>query len=304
MPPASVGFRAACQAEASSRLGFPQNTAVEILRYGGYVGSVVRGLPVAARLMDLARIEIAACEERGDSFSSGTVYFADQLLSGKGRFQRSWHAPEGGVWMTLVLVNTLLPESTTLLSLAAGVACCEAVRYFGVDACVKWVNDIHVQGRKVAGILAETYVGPMYGEEYILLGIGLNVNNLDFPAELSHTAGSMAMFGEGQFNLEAVRQQLLVKLAWNIGLLHYEEQRRLQEGDLDHGAVASHPLLASWRRVSDTLGKTVCFGFNLFEKIQYTATAVDIDSFGRLHLQLPDGSVVVENAGEIAYVER
>ncbi len=299
----SIELQNAIRSEALTRTDFPRKSADAILRYGSYIGSNIEHLDSTERLMDLAREHILAYEKKGISFPSGYVYCADQLLSGKGRFLRSWHAPKGGVWMTIVLVNTLLPESSVLLPLAAGAACCEAVRYFGIAASVKWVNDIHVQGKKIGGILAETYTGPVYGEEYILLGIGLNVNNRDFPAELQAAAGSMSMYGQ-DLDLDAVRLQLLVKLAWNIGLLHYEEDNRLGLGGMDQDNAVSHPLISSWRTLSDTLGKVVHFGFNAIEKIQYSAKVVDIDNLGRLVMELPDGTTVTENSGEIIYAKQ
>lgn len=300
-----LGLQSAIRAEALARPDFSRESADTILRYGSYIGSSFEHLEATERLMDHAREQIALYETSGKSYPSGFVYSADQLFSSKGRFQRSWHAPEGGIWIALVLVNTLLPESSTLIPLAAGAACCEAVRCFGVAASVKWVNDVHVQGKKIAGILTECFTGPVFGEEYIIVGIGLNVNNQVFPAELEGTAASMSMFGPGTFDLEAVRRQLLAKLAWNIGLLHYEEERRLRAGDLEqNGATsATHPLIASWRRLSDTLGKHIHFGFNVIEKIHYSAKVIDIDNFGRLVMRLPDGVTITENSGEILYVK-
>jgi BirA family biotin operon repressor/biotin-[acetyl-CoA-carboxylase] ligase len=254
--------------------------------------------------MNHAREHIVAYERQEISYPSGYVYSADQLFSGKGRFLRSWHAPKGGAWFTLVLVNTLLPDSASLLPLAAGVACCEAVRYFGIEASVKWVNDVHVQGKKIAGILAETFTGPVHGEEYVLLGIGLNVNNQDFPPELQATAGSMSMYRQDLLDLDEVRLQLLVKLAWNIGLLHYEEDKQLRSGDSGQECAAGHPLIAAWRSLSDSPGRDVHFGFNVVDKVHYSARVVDIDNCGRLIMKLPDGTIVTENSGEIVYAKK
>lgn len=293
----------AIRAEASVRSGFSRESAETILRYGSYIGSTIEHFDSTDRLMNYARTQITTYENSGVSYPSGYVYSANSLLSSKGRFLRAWHAPEGGVWITLVLVNTLLPESSVLLPLAAGMACCETVRSFGIAASVKWVNDVHVQGKKIAGILTESFRGPVFGEEYILVGIGLNVNNQEFPAELKETAGSMSLYAKDTFDLEAVRLRLLVKLAWNIGLLHHEEDERLSSGDLGHDK-ADHPLISSWRCLSDTPGKTVHYGFNVFEKVQYSAKVVDIDSIGRLIMKLDDGTIITENSGEIVYVKQ
>jgi len=88
----------------------------------------------------------------------GTVVIAGRLASGRGRMGRRWYAPEGGIWMTLVL----RPKSVRvlqLMSLAMGVAVAEAIRsVLDVDARVKWPNDVLVEEKKVAGILIECRV--------------------------------------------------------------------------------------------------------------------------------------------------
>ena len=140
-----------------------------VFRYGGVVGSVIKQHSQISRGADYARQLILAAEEENKSFHSGTVILADEMIHSKGRFKRYWHAPKGGLWMTLALVNTLLPESSLLLPMAAGVACCEVLRHYGVEAHIKWVNDTLVDNRKISGILTETFTGPHSSEEYILI---------------------------------------------------------------------------------------------------------------------------------------
>jgi len=295
--------RQAAQNRIDSRQsGFPQDIAQEIYRYGAPIGSRIEYLFEAERCMNVAKERIAACEEEGRSFATGTVFIAGELTGGLGRFHRSWYAPPGGIWLVTVLVNTLLPASAALYSLAAGVACCETVRHYGIPAKLKWVNDVLAGGRKLAGILVESMRGPRYGEEYILLGIGLNVNNSDFPPELAGRAGAMAMFCDGELDLAQVGARLLADLGWNIGLLHFAERQQLAAGGLEEAAEARHPLLDSWRALSDTLGRRVCFGFNVIASPQFTASTVDIDRRGGLIMRLEDGSLVTENSGEIIYL--
>lgn len=292
-------FRQALADEPGLRPGYTPQEAEVILRYGRVVGSEVEHLPEARRCMDLARQGIRRCEEEGRSFASGQVIIADALSAGKGRFLRQWHAPIGGVWLVLTLANTLLPEHANLLPLAAGVACCETVRHFHLPAAIKWVNDVLLAGKKIAGILTETEVGPVSGDDYVLIGIGLNVNNTTFAPELRQSAAAMADFG-GPFVVSEVAGRLLAKLAWNVGLLHWVEAERLGTG-LDAEA-APHPLLAVWRGLSDSIGRQVRFGFNVAERIHYTARVVDIDNAGQLVMRLAGGQEVRELAGEIVYL--
>ena len=293
-------YRQALHDELALRPSFAAEEARAILRYGAVVGAEIEHLPEAPRCMDLARERILACDREGHSFPSGRVIIADQLTAGKGRFLRQWHAPLGGVWLVLTLVNTLLPEHSALYPLAAGVACCETLRHFGLPATIKWVNDVLLGPRKVAGILTETLQGPRGREEYLLIGIGLNVNNTAFSPELRPLAVSMAEVAGHPLELTEVTARLLAKLAWNVGLLHQAETLAL-EADRGLADDLPHPLIAAWQGLSDTIGRRVRFGFNVAERVHYSARVVGIDNRGQLRMRLEDGQLVTEIGGEISY---
>jgi BirA family biotin operon repressor/biotin-[acetyl-CoA-carboxylase] ligase len=252
--------------------------------------------------MDVARQDILEIDSKGGSFHTGKVYIAERLTGGKGRFQRSWHAPEGGVWLVLALVNTMLAKYTNLLPLAAGISCCETVRHYGVPARLKWVNDVHVAGKKLAGILLESMTAPTSGEEYVLIGIGINVNNTVFPEELAASAAGMRNYLPENLELSQVAAVLIAKLAWNIGLLCYQEEAELAEAP--GGAPASRPpVMQAWRSLSDSIGRRVSYGFNVVSKPQYTAEVVGVKDTGELVMKLPDGREIVEAGGEIVYLD-
>ncbi len=278
---------------------FSLRDATAIFRYGAVVGSIIEHHRQLDRGMDLARRLIEEHEGRGKSFASGTVILADQLHDGQGRFHRPWHAPAGGVWMTLVLVNTLLPETSRLLPLAAGVAVCELLTAHGLPASLKWVNDVLVDGRKISGTLVETLRGSRSGEEYILIGTGINVNNTEFPPELQETAISL----KGSLSVEAdttmLAAGLLAKLAWNIGLLHFVEQQRMHGEDQD----PVHPLIGRWREFTDMTGRLVLFGHDVQKNPLFEARVMGIADDGSLLLKLPDGHIVSEVSGELIYLD-
>ncbi len=274
----------------------------EVYRFGGVVGAEILRFQTLARGMDHAKELIRTSEARGHSVASGTVILADTLTGGRGRFQRAWHAPVGGVWMTVVLANTLLPQASRLYPLAAGLACCEAIRHYGVDAHLKWVNDVHVGGRKIAGILAETVVGPRFGEEYVLIGIGINANNEIFPPELADLAVAMRTLLGASVDVQGLAARLLAKLAWAVGLLHYEERERLAAADGGESEEHEPLLLRQWLALCDTIGRRVRFGFDVQLHPQYEAQVVGLTSDGGLILRhLADGVQSVEYSGEILY---
>ncbi|MDX1777169.1 MAG: biotin--[acetyl-CoA-carboxylase] ligase, partial [Desulfobulbales bacterium] len=257
-----------------------------------------------------ARCIVDDAEEQNLSFPSGTVILADEMVQSRGRFERYWHAPRGGLWMTLVLVNTLLPESSLLLPMAAGVACCEVIRDYGIEAHIKWVNDVLVEGRKIAGVLVETFTGSHSGEEYVMVGIGINVNNDEFPAQFSKQAVSLKYCRKKETSLEEIAARLLAKLRWNIGLLYLEEVRLLE----NHGGIGRgngkekgpgehHLLLESYKILTDIMNRRVIFGFDVQKDPQFEATVVGLDNTGGLLLKMDDSTIIVQHSGEIIYLD-
>jgi BirA family biotin operon repressor/biotin-[acetyl-CoA-carboxylase] ligase len=169
---------------------------------------------------------------------------------------------------------------------------------------VKWVNDVQVRGKKIAGILAETESSPACGEEYILLGIGINVNNDSFPTELASTATSLCAETGAPVDVDLLTARLLAKLAWYIGLLSFEEQQALEQNGLRAAAVLNNGLVLDlWRRLSDTAGRRVLFGYDVRKIPLFEAIAEGVNADGALLLRLDDGTTVVENSGEIIYID-
>ncbi|MBU0664111.1 MAG: biotin--[acetyl-CoA-carboxylase] ligase [Proteobacteria bacterium] len=273
-----------------------------ILRYGAIVGSVIQCHSSMDRTMDQARQYISDLEKSGGSVASGTVILADTLIRPKGRFARAWHAPVGGLWGCLILADTFLSKARTLLPLTLGVSCCEAVRDLGVnDASVRWVNDVLVDGRKLAGFLVESFRSPRYGEGFHLLGFGININNSRFPAALTNMAVSLSQILDSPVNLHNFTLSFLAKMAWNIGLLCYEEERELHQSFFSE-EQKSHLLLEQWKNLSDTLGKRVLYGYDIQQNPLYEATVTGIRADGAIVMRLKDGNEIIEHGGELQYL--
>jgi len=97
------------------------------------------------------------------SAKSGDIVLANEQTAGRGRFGRTWISPNGGLYATVILPDT------PLLSLKAGLAVVRALRSVGLDAGLKWPNDVMMEDRKIAGVLVET------DGDRSLVGIGLNL---------------------------------------------------------------------------------------------------------------------------------
>ncbi len=273
----------------------------KIFRYGAFLGSVIRAYPSLDRAMDQAREHISIREQSGKSVANGSVILASALSRSKGRFSRSWHAPHGGLWGCLILADTILPQFRNFLPLIPGIACCEAVRREGAcGATIRWVNDVLLMQKKMAGFLIEGFRSPVHGEQYHLVGFGINLNNSGFPQDLKSSAISLGQACGTEVNIASFALSFLAKLRYYIGLLFYEEDQWLaRDGLRDY--CGEHPLLRRWKELSDTIGQRVSFGYDVMENPQYKAVVTGLTDDCGLILRHDDGTSSVEHSGEIRY---
>jgi BirA family transcriptional regulator, biotin operon repressor / biotin---[acetyl-CoA-carboxylase] ligase len=139
----------------------------------------------------------------------GAVVLAEEQTAGRGRAGRSWHSERGaGLYVTVLLRPKLSPVQAPLLTMLAGLSAHTAVlAQTGLSAELKWPNDLLVHGKKLGGILTEMHAEPN-AVRFVIVGIGINVNQEKFPGELAGTATSLRReTGRAQSRLE-----LLVKL--------------------------------------------------------------------------------------------
>jgi BirA family transcriptional regulator, biotin operon repressor / biotin---[acetyl-CoA-carboxylase] ligase len=145
-----------------------------------------------------------------DDAAEGAVAVAEEQTEGRGRLGRSWHARSG----TSVLVSVLLEppvasEHLPELTGVAGAACAEAIAAVtGLAPTIKLPNDVLVDGRKVAGILAEAREGR------VVLGVGINVNvaEHELPAETVTPAGSLFLAAGREVSRAELLAELLLRL--------------------------------------------------------------------------------------------
>lgn len=132
-----------------------------------------------------------SAEDSQDDFH-GLLVITEQQTMGKGRRGRSWSSPKGtGIWMSLLLRPKISIERASMLTLTAALSVADSITEItGLEALIKWPNDIVVNGRKVCGILTE-----MSSEaneiRYVVIGIGINVNTEEFPEEIREIATSL-----------------------------------------------------------------------------------------------------------------
>ncbi len=142
----------------------------------------------------------------------GDVFVAEFQTAGRGRLDHEWHAARGeNLTFSVVLDATgAAPAQVATLPLVAGLAVARAVcAFLGMDApaiAVKWPNDVLVGGRKICGILCER------NGDSVIVGVGLNVNQTSFPAEIAARATSMRLVAGRAFDRDNVLNGVVAEI--------------------------------------------------------------------------------------------
>jgi len=178
-----------------------------------------------------------------DGVQEGVVVFAERQTAGKGRLGRSWHSPpELGLWFSVLLRPKLSAQEAVKLTITFSNAISVALRgVSGVDATIKWPNDIMVKSRKLGGILTEMSA-ELDSLNYALLGVGVNVNNESFPNALAPIATSLAIESGQQFHRPTLAAKLL------------DELDRAYDSMLSGGFPG---IATEWAARCDTIGKPI-----------------------------------------------
>lgn len=151
--------------------------------------------------------------------SHGTLVVADAQNAGRGRRGRGWDSSRGtSVYMTLLLKPDIESGNASMLTLVAAMAVAEGIRRVsGLDAQIKWPNDIVINGKKVCGILTEMSAQMDY-VNHIVIGIGINVHNEAFPGEIARTATSLLIESGGK----RFHRAQLIAAVWEAFEIYYE----------------------------------------------------------------------------------
>lgn len=173
-----------------------QLRAVPDLLLPDVIAPLIQGTLFAKHLHHYYKIEstnTAAMEAAAASAPEGTVFFAEEQTAGRGRGSNTWaSARSTGIYCSAILRPTLPPADVLVLSLAVGLAVHSAVREInpGISPDLKWPNDVLLDGKKFCGILTEMNAEPTR-VRHIVVGIGINVNQTSFPADLRDRATSL-----------------------------------------------------------------------------------------------------------------
>ena len=217
--------------------------------------------------------------------NDGHVLIANKQTGGKGRNGRAFHSQKDqGIYLSLYLKPSFSFQYALMLTGCVAIAIVEAIqRVYHIDASIKWVNDIYIQDKKVAGILCESALKQNSSHfDYLIVGIGINVHSYVLPENLKQIAGSIEDFTTQIHS----REKLVVELLNRF----YEYYSHIED----------KTFLTPYKQYSNILNQMI----TVHEPHQqYTAKAIDIDDFGGLVIQTKDG-IKTLTSGEISIRKR
>jgi BirA family biotin operon repressor/biotin-[acetyl-CoA-carboxylase] ligase len=212
----------------------------------------------------------------------GIVVVADVQTSGRGRKDRIWSSPKGGLWFSVVLYPNISPQQGMLITMASSIAIAQSIEEITrIAPVIKWPNDLIINGRKVCGILTE--IDAVENRiNYSIVGIGINVNN-QLNDELKKIATSLLN--------EVGSKVSRVKLLRYILKSFDENYIRLISGDYDFINI-------SWLSYSNIIGKKIQVQE---DKTVITGKVTEIDNNGCLILDTDSGKIRIIS-GDIEYI--
>ena len=214
--------------------------------------------------------------------SEGAVVLAETQTRGRGRLGRHWLSPKHkGIYFSLILRPKILPNATPMLTLLCAVSICEAIKEnLGLEAQIKWPNDIFMHHKKLGGILTELNA-EMDVVRFAVIGIGLNVNT-DKKNLLS-----------GATSLREQKKEHVNRL-----VLLQEILRQIEKNYLYFSSQGSVDIINKCREYSLTLGKRIKV---ICQKSHLEGEAIDVDADGGLLVRKDSGLVEKIMAGDVVH---
>jgi BirA family biotin operon repressor/biotin-[acetyl-CoA-carboxylase] ligase len=210
------------------------------------------------------------------------LLLAERQTEGRGRMGRSFYSSDNkGVYITVVMKAEAGDEAFLRATAVSAVCAVESIKeLFGISTEIKWVNDIYYQSKKVAGILAESFV--VDGERYVAVGFGINLYT-QIPESLRDIAISLFPEYPDSYTLNMQRDALANRIAEKLLSV------------IEKNSFADY--MAKYRSLSCVIGRKILFSENGND---YIASALDINDEGALIVELSDGSVKNLSTGEIS----
>lgn len=234
--------------------------------------------------------------ETNISNENGTVILADEQYNGKGRGNKKWISPKGGLWMSLIIKPQIEFNKINILSLIAAISVCEIINeMFNLETRIKWPNDIVIDNKKIAGIIIDSSINNS-NIDYIVIGIGINIV-IDI-LKINLFLSSSDRLSQNVTSLQhEVKERCIDRFILLKQLLErIEYYLFLVQNETDYTKI-----IEIYKKLSDTLGKSIyVYGKDVKE---FCAIAKDIDIDGGLILKRENKIIEKMYCGEISIRE-
>jgi BirA family biotin operon repressor/biotin-[acetyl-CoA-carboxylase] ligase len=212
----------------------------------------------------------------------GTIVVADIQTKGRGRKDRSWFSPEGGLWFSVILYPNIPTQFAMLITMATSISIVQAIKELtGLSAIIKWPNDLLLEGKKICGILTELDA-ELDRINYSVVGVGINVNNV-LEDELYNKANSIFNI----YNSKISRVELLRLIIKYLDINY----AKLISNDYNH-------IRELWFENTDIIGRNVRLKL---EKYEIEGIVIDIDDTGALILETLDKKIKIVS-GDLEFI--
>ena len=153
----------------------------------------------------------------------GTAVIAQSQTAGIGRQGHTWHSADtGGLYISIILRLAIAPSEMPILTMALGLAVQRAVNDMALVSCdLRWPNDVMLSDRKLAGTIVQAAEGAL------IAGIGLNVNQREFPADLAETATSLKIETGREHSKDALADRIIAESLRHSSLLAERGKREI-----------------------------------------------------------------------------
>ncbi|MDQ3129875.1 MAG: biotin--[acetyl-CoA-carboxylase] ligase [Acidobacteriota bacterium] len=234
------------------------------------------------RFDELASTNSEALDQAKRGADEGLCFVARQQTAGRGRHGRVWISEkDAGLYFSIILRPKIETRFLSLITLMTAVAVYETLKNFDLNPDIKWANDVHINGKKISGILAETCETPV--GLAVIVGIGINLKSSNFPPEIAGIATSI----EAETNKTADVENLLENLTANFDGFY----RILNE------ETGSEKIRLAWaQRSSYFTGKKVKAAL---ENETIFGTTRGIEENGALRVELESGEIRIIHAGDV-----
>ena len=232
--------------------------------------------------LDSTNIKVTQMAREGAP--EGTVVTAEKQTAGKGRRGRNWESPSGtNIYMSVLLRPNIEVQKAPMLTLVMAYSIGKILQANGYEAVqIKWPNDLVLSGKKVCGILTEAELD---GTElnHVVIGVGINVNEKEFPEELENKATSLLLEGSKEVDREKLMKDILERFTKDYA-------RFVEEGNLTFLRDEYNQMLVNYHNEVRVLEPGN----------EYTAYAHGINDMGELLVEKADGSLEAVYAGEVS----